>query len=331
MKTYLEFKDEKSDKFWEITLTKNELTTRYGKIGTQGNSKIKSFETHEEALKAAQKLIAQKKGKGYVELACETHTQEPQNVALNLDFFNQLKINSSLYFIKEDDDNLLNSSVFSCLKIYNENQKAEQFYYKDSTLIDLFTCEHKVSKDIETIIIFSKQYLDNGYKLIFEAEFNEIVNKLKRSILIPSANLALTNFELCLIYKFKTVKEFKSFDFWLDYKGYILETTDQETLTFQEESRKFFDSPEQMLEEVVSICEEKIQNGFNVIVGANRTQFEKEQNALQKQWKKSEKPATKQLKENKKLLKTYIKDNNRLKPLFKEIEWDDLKTIRLED
>jgi len=47
MKTYLEFKDEKSNKFWEITLTQNELTTRYGKIGAQGSSKIKSFATHE--------------------------------------------------------------------------------------------------------------------------------------------------------------------------------------------------------------------------------------------------------------------------------------------
>ena len=257
MKTYLEFKDKKSDKFWEITLTENEFTTRYGKIGTQGTSKIKSFETPEKALKAAQKLIAQKKGKGYVEPACES--QKSQNVTLNLDFFNQLKINSPFYLIKENAENILNSSVFSCLKIYDENQKAEQFCYKDSTLADLFACEFKMSEDAETLITFSKQYIDDGYKLIFEAEFNEIVSKVKQSVTIPSTHLTLTNFELCLIYKFKAVKKVELFDFWLDYKGYILETTDTETLMFQEQSRKIFDSPKQMLEEVVSICEEKIK------------------------------------------------------------------------
>ncbi len=36
MKNYLEYQDDKSHKFWEITLTSLNLTTRYGKIITNG-------------------------------------------------------------------------------------------------------------------------------------------------------------------------------------------------------------------------------------------------------------------------------------------------------
>jgi len=175
--------------------------------------------------------------------------------------------------------------------------------------------------------ILRRHWLTTAQKIGFAV----IVNKFKQSILIPSIDLTLTNFELCLIYKFEAAKEFESFDFWLDYNGYILETTDTETFTFQEQSRKIFDSPKQMLEEVVSICEEKIKNGFKVIVGEDRTEFEKERDILQKQWEKAEKQVAKQLKGNKKLLKTYLKDNNPLKTLFKEIQWDNLKAIHLED
>lgn len=67
MKTYLEYKDEKSAKFWEIELSEHTYTVTYGKIGTDGQSKTKTFDTPEKANKGAEKLIAQKIKKGYQE------------------------------------------------------------------------------------------------------------------------------------------------------------------------------------------------------------------------------------------------------------------------
>ena len=57
MKTYLEYKDEKSQKFWEITLDDCSYTVRYGKIGTKGQSKTLSFISEEEAQKAKSEII----------------------------------------------------------------------------------------------------------------------------------------------------------------------------------------------------------------------------------------------------------------------------------
>jgi DNA ligase 1 len=67
-KRYFEFKDEKSSKFWEVSRSGNEMTTRWGKIGTAGQSKTKAFGDETAAKKMIQKLIDEKMGEGYVEV-----------------------------------------------------------------------------------------------------------------------------------------------------------------------------------------------------------------------------------------------------------------------
>ncbi|MBL4635957.1 MAG: WGR domain-containing protein [Kofleriaceae bacterium] len=64
-----EFQDSKSSKFWELTLSANVLTVCYGKIGTNGRSNDKEFDTEEAATAEAEKLIAGKVKKGYLEIA----------------------------------------------------------------------------------------------------------------------------------------------------------------------------------------------------------------------------------------------------------------------
>lgn len=59
-----EFKGEKSSKFWEISVSGNCFTVRYGKIGTDGQTQDKEFADDATAQKQAQKLIAEKVGKG---------------------------------------------------------------------------------------------------------------------------------------------------------------------------------------------------------------------------------------------------------------------------
>ena len=67
MRKHLEYKDEKSNKFWEIAVIENTFTVTYGKIGTDGQSKTKTFESAEKASAEVEKLIKQKLKKGYVE------------------------------------------------------------------------------------------------------------------------------------------------------------------------------------------------------------------------------------------------------------------------
>ena len=64
-KTRLTFKEGSSDKFWEIQVDGNTHTVTFGRSGTDGQSKTKRFGSPADAAKDAEKLIAEKKKKGY--------------------------------------------------------------------------------------------------------------------------------------------------------------------------------------------------------------------------------------------------------------------------
>lgn len=64
---YFEFVDARSSKFWEVAHSGNEMTTRWGRIGSDGQSKTKSFPDESTAARQVQKLIDEKTGEGYVE------------------------------------------------------------------------------------------------------------------------------------------------------------------------------------------------------------------------------------------------------------------------
>ncbi|KON78461.1 WGR domain-containing protein [Leptospira kirschneri] len=67
MNHHLTFKDDKSDKFWNIEVFGNSFTVTYGKTGTTGTSQTKTFDNKEICVKEAQKLLSEKLKKGYIE------------------------------------------------------------------------------------------------------------------------------------------------------------------------------------------------------------------------------------------------------------------------
>jgi DNA ligase 1 len=64
---YFEFVQGTSSKFWEVSQAGNALTTRWGRIGSTGQSKTKTFGDEKQAALAAAKLIEEKTGEGYSE------------------------------------------------------------------------------------------------------------------------------------------------------------------------------------------------------------------------------------------------------------------------
>jgi predicted DNA-binding WGR domain protein len=60
-----EFEEEGSSKFWEIQIEDCDVTTRWGRIGTSGQSKTKTFHSAAEAQKEHDKLVKEKTSKGY--------------------------------------------------------------------------------------------------------------------------------------------------------------------------------------------------------------------------------------------------------------------------
>ena len=64
---YFEFTEGTSNKFWEVSQSGADMTTRWGRIGTAGQGKTKAFANEAAAAKQVEKLIAEKTGEGYVE------------------------------------------------------------------------------------------------------------------------------------------------------------------------------------------------------------------------------------------------------------------------
>jgi DNA ligase-1 len=62
-----EFVEGKSSKYWEVSVTGNEMTTSWGRIGSAGQSKTKTFTDDAAAQRAAEKLVEEKTEEGYVE------------------------------------------------------------------------------------------------------------------------------------------------------------------------------------------------------------------------------------------------------------------------
>ncbi len=74
-----EFTGSKSDKFWEISVEGSEVTTRWGRKGTDGQTKTKEFPSDDKAAAGETKQIKGKLKKGYleIELAEEETTTPP--------------------------------------------------------------------------------------------------------------------------------------------------------------------------------------------------------------------------------------------------------------
>ncbi len=72
MKHYLTFQDETSDKFWQIETSEKSFTVTYGRTGTSGQSQTKTFDSEALCLKEAEKILAEKRKKGYVEDGVES-------------------------------------------------------------------------------------------------------------------------------------------------------------------------------------------------------------------------------------------------------------------
>ncbi|EHV30413.1 WGR domain protein [Escherichia coli DEC5B] len=71
------YQDEKSHKFWAVEQQGNELHINWGKVGTNGQSQIKSFADAAAAAKAELKLIAEKTKKAMWKMLQQTCISPP--------------------------------------------------------------------------------------------------------------------------------------------------------------------------------------------------------------------------------------------------------------
>jgi len=77
---YLEFSDDKSHKFYEVTVLGTSVTIRYGRIGSSGQSSSTTYATAEKAQSEATQKINEKLRKGYVQVASEGDASTPDDL-----------------------------------------------------------------------------------------------------------------------------------------------------------------------------------------------------------------------------------------------------------
>jgi predicted DNA-binding WGR domain protein len=63
----LEFEEGTSSKFWRARVEGKTLYVNYGKIGTAGQTQVKDFADHATAMKEYEKVVREKRKKGYVD------------------------------------------------------------------------------------------------------------------------------------------------------------------------------------------------------------------------------------------------------------------------
>ena len=68
MKRVFIFQDFISQKFWSIDVQDVNVIVNYGRLDTKGQTQLKTFDSPEKAQNQAEKLIAEKTKKGYVEI-----------------------------------------------------------------------------------------------------------------------------------------------------------------------------------------------------------------------------------------------------------------------
>ena len=67
LKRHFECTEKGSSKFWEVAVTDNNQTVRFGRIGSSGQTMTKSFPTPEACGRDTERMIQEKLRKGYLE------------------------------------------------------------------------------------------------------------------------------------------------------------------------------------------------------------------------------------------------------------------------
>jgi len=116
-KRLFHFTDDKSNKFWSITLEDKSHTVHFGKVGSSGQEQRKEFSSQEEAEKSYNKLINEKIKKGYVEVSEEENPLE--NLKRKLGKFKRKYWKP----VTEHGDGHLFSSKFSGLPWLSEDEE----------------------------------------------------------------------------------------------------------------------------------------------------------------------------------------------------------------
>lgn len=186
MKHYLTFKDDKSDKFWQIEVAGKSFTVTYGRTGTAGTSQAREFHTKEQCLKEAGKLLNEKLKKGYTE---QSPKDKKDNSAGHLDYFkdwqaiaeakdlHQALANHFTYLADTPDFEPVLKAVVTTAERIDVNEQRMKIQFKGKVTLEAFPPAVNISKryptTYKTVVAKHQKLSLNGEIIIGEHGFFE--------------------------------------------------------------------------------------------------------------------------------------------------------------
>ncbi|AXR67800.1 molybdate metabolism regulator [Leptospira mayottensis] len=141
MKYQLTYKDESSDKSWNIETSGNSFTVIYGKSGTAGQTQTKSFENEETCIKEAEKLLKEKLKKGYKENSSSNYLETWKELCASKNIKEEFFKHFSFLAESNEDKEILSKLAAQVLHIHVDQEEAliVELKYNDPDFSEL--CE----------------------------------------------------------------------------------------------------------------------------------------------------------------------------------------------
>ncbi|AOP36164.1 molybdate metabolism regulator [Leptospira tipperaryensis] len=143
MKRELIFRDETSDKFWNLESSGLSFTVTFGKTGTAGQTQTKTFDSEDKCRKEAEKLITEKLKKGYKENTSVDFLSEWKST-LNSKPPKEAFLHHFSFLIEAEEDKEI-------LKKLSENLISFSLNEKENALIAEIKIEHLKNENAELI------------------------------------------------------------------------------------------------------------------------------------------------------------------------------------
>lgn len=180
-----EFVEGGSSKFWEVKVEDEVQTVRYGKIGTAGQEKTKDFESPGEAKADTKKLIAEKTGKGYVEVGgkpkAASNPELEAAIEKNLD-------DATAYLVYADWLQSKGDAFGEFIVMHQKDPKAALKKHKSHVLGALAEIPEKGEKSL--VITWQHGFMKEvkmGWEAMDEGDPGEATDELAQLLELPAA------------------------------------------------------------------------------------------------------------------------------------------------
>ena len=172
MKRCFIFQDGNSQKFWNIEIKGSGFAVTFGKLGTAGQTSEKTFDSEEKCKKEADKLIAEKTKKGYVE-SSEEGVKSAKNEGKKYNFDDDTEGKTD-----ELAEKILNDKRLPELKYITIGAWGETYENSPQVIIDMMVNNKEKFSHVESLFFGDMDYEECEISWINQGNYEELLKAL---------------------------------------------------------------------------------------------------------------------------------------------------------